>query len=287
MRARNIKPGFFKNEQLAELPAEARLLYIGLWMMADREGRLEDRPRRMKMEIFPADSYECEPLLLGLEREGLIIRYTVDGGRYIEIPRFKDHQSPHHTEKDSVIPPPDSGKEAAFKSDDSGNNGGGSATIPGALQEHNENNGPGTGGHSGHSRNRSPLNPDSLNPESRILNPEKNAPTKRGSRATPTTIPDDWELNEANREWLASSGLSLDEQAQVVQEFVLWAQNSEHRKVNWDVAFSRNPMVKSAVGRGKSRKNGGGPGYKPSRSADELEAEALARGEDPWSVGDE
>ena len=39
-RARNIKPGFFRNADLAELTFEARLLFIGLWTLADSEGRL-------------------------------------------------------------------------------------------------------------------------------------------------------------------------------------------------------------------------------------------------------
>ena len=52
-RARNIKPGLFSNEVIAELPAFDRLLFIGLWCLADREGRLEDRPKRIKMELFP------------------------------------------------------------------------------------------------------------------------------------------------------------------------------------------------------------------------------------------
>ena len=37
-RSRNIKPGFFKNEHLAECQPLARLLFIGLWTLADREG---------------------------------------------------------------------------------------------------------------------------------------------------------------------------------------------------------------------------------------------------------
>lgn len=105
MRARNIKPGFFTNEQLAEVSFAARLLYIGLWCMADREGRLEDRPKRIKMEVFPGDSIEINPLLGELAAQDLIVRYEVDGGKYIEIPTFLEHQRPHHQEKDSVIPP--------------------------------------------------------------------------------------------------------------------------------------------------------------------------------------
>ena len=63
MRARNLKPGFFKNEDLAELPFEGRLLFAGLWCLADREGRLEDRPKRIKAEIFAFDSVDVDKLL--------------------------------------------------------------------------------------------------------------------------------------------------------------------------------------------------------------------------------
>ena len=48
-RSRNIKPGFFKNEDLLDLPYEYRLLFVGLWTLADREGYLEDRPKRIRM----------------------------------------------------------------------------------------------------------------------------------------------------------------------------------------------------------------------------------------------
>lgn len=105
MRARNLKPGFFQNECLAELPIDARLLFAGLWCMADREGRLEDRPKRIKMQIFPADTLDIGPLLRGLADQKLIVRYVVDGDSYIWIPRFLDHQNPHPHEKASTIPP--------------------------------------------------------------------------------------------------------------------------------------------------------------------------------------
>ncbi len=59
-RIRTIKPQFFLNEELAELPAMVRLLFIGLWTQADREGRLLDRPKRLKAEIFPYDNFDVE-----------------------------------------------------------------------------------------------------------------------------------------------------------------------------------------------------------------------------------
>lgn len=106
MRARNIKPGFYKNEDLAECSAWARLIFPGLWMLADREGRLEDRPKRIKAELLPFDSQEIDPLLNELEARGFIHRYTVDGGNFIQITAFAVHQTPHYSEKDSVIKPP-------------------------------------------------------------------------------------------------------------------------------------------------------------------------------------
>ena len=50
-RARNIKPGFFKNEDLAECSPWARLCFAGLWTLADREGRLEDRANVIQDEL--------------------------------------------------------------------------------------------------------------------------------------------------------------------------------------------------------------------------------------------
>lgn len=107
-RARNIKPSFFTNEQLAECSMEARLLFIGLWTLADREGRLEDRPKKIRVEVFPYDLCDCEPLLAQLHAQKFIVRYEIDGSRYIAIPNFTKHQSPHKQEKPSTIPAPDS-----------------------------------------------------------------------------------------------------------------------------------------------------------------------------------
>ena len=107
-RARNIKPGFFKNEELACLPFEARLLFIGLWTLADREGRLEDRPKRIMAELFPYDRVDVDPLLRQLQSEGFLLRYEAGGKCCIQIVNFIKHQQPHHKEIASVLPkPPD------------------------------------------------------------------------------------------------------------------------------------------------------------------------------------
>jgi len=105
-RSRNIKPGFFLNDELAECDPLARLLFAGLWCIADREGRLEDRPKRIKAEVLPYDDCDPDDLLNQLAQRGFIIRYEVDGNRYIQITNFKKHQNPHIKEAPSIIPPP-------------------------------------------------------------------------------------------------------------------------------------------------------------------------------------
>lgn len=105
-RARNIKPGFFRDAALVELPIEARLLFPGLWTLADRAGRLEDKPKQIKMEIYPADSFDVDDLLRQLSDAGLIVRYEVDGKLFIQVKNFEKHQNPHRDEKPSTIPAP-------------------------------------------------------------------------------------------------------------------------------------------------------------------------------------
>ena len=113
-RARSIKPGFFRNADLVELPFEARLLFIGLWTLADREGRMEDRPKQIKMEIFPADNVDCDALIAQLESIGVVIRYEHGGKRYLHVVNFCKHQNPHRDERASAIPDQD-GNVAAHK----------------------------------------------------------------------------------------------------------------------------------------------------------------------------
>lgn len=104
-RSRNIKPGFCTNEDLAECSFEARLCFATLPMLADREGRLEDRPKRIKGELFRFDALDVEPLLVELERQGFILRYEVNGVGIIQILAFGKHQNPHHREPESTLPP--------------------------------------------------------------------------------------------------------------------------------------------------------------------------------------
>ena len=106
-RARNIKPSFFLNEDIVELPYEARLLFIGLWTLADREGRLENRPKKIKMSLFPADDINVTEQLSNISKYGFIKLYNIDDLDVIQIENFVKHQTPHGLEKDSELPDQD------------------------------------------------------------------------------------------------------------------------------------------------------------------------------------
>lgn len=103
-RARNLKPSFFTNEQLAACSDGARLLFAGLWTLADREGRLENRPLRIKAELFPYENRDVGAMLAELHQADLVKLYCVSERDCIWIPSFVKHQKPHWSEKASDLP---------------------------------------------------------------------------------------------------------------------------------------------------------------------------------------
>lgn len=230
-RARNIKPGFFKNEDLVELDFGTRLLFIGLWTIADREGLLEDRPKRIKMELFPGDDMNVDKALDELHKAGFILRYEVEGARYIQVSAFLKHQNPHHKEPPSKIPKP--GASTGLCAD-------GTTPKPETLgaSSCDENLGQAQGQPSA-GTDLAPVQPtsgraDSLIPDSLI--PERTPPLtpladakgasppanghdllgeikpKRTRRRKPVTdCPDEFDISDAMYDWANGKGISDDE----------------------------------------------------------------------------
>jgi len=162
-RARNIKPGFFRNEELVELPFSYRILFAGLWVIADRAGRLEDRPKRIKMEVFPADDVDIEDGLNALQSRGFLLRYSADGARYIQVLNFEKHQNPHKNEAPSSIPEPDPHSASTVQAPESHSATHADSLIPCSLIPCS-------------------LIPDSLIPDS-LQNTSSAAPTESGRKA--------------------------------------------------------------------------------------------------------
>lgn len=105
-RCRNIKPGLWLNEELADISITARYLFPALWCHADKEGRLEYRPKKLKAEIFPYDNINIQSLIVELHGKKFIEIYEHEGQLFINIPNFKKHQNPHPKEKASELPAP-------------------------------------------------------------------------------------------------------------------------------------------------------------------------------------
>jgi hypothetical protein len=107
-RIRTVKPELFRHEELFDLENTTglpiRLAWIGLFTIADREGRFKWRPRAIKSEIMPYDDLDFEHVLLALEAYGFVARYEVDGESFGAILSFKNHQCINQREAQSQLP---------------------------------------------------------------------------------------------------------------------------------------------------------------------------------------
>lgn len=104
-RIRTIKPEFFTSEDIVYLTPLSRIFYVSLWCEADREGRLEWKPKTLKLRYLPGDNCDIEELAAELIEAGLIALYEVNGKTYAEIPTFGKHQVINNRESQSKIPP--------------------------------------------------------------------------------------------------------------------------------------------------------------------------------------
>ncbi|MGF6986512.1 hypothetical protein QFZ99_006053 [Paraburkholderia atlantica] len=106
-RIRTIKPEFWTSPQVAAVLYPARLLFIGTWNFADDYGNLPRDPAKLKMQVFPGDVIEVEPLIGSLLDVGLLTEYSdKNGERYLHIPTFRLHQVINRPSK-RLYPAPD------------------------------------------------------------------------------------------------------------------------------------------------------------------------------------
>jgi hypothetical protein len=106
-RIRTIKPEFFTSADICSLTPLSRLFYIALWCEADREGRLDWKPKTFKLRYFPGDNCDIAEMAKELLASGLVTTYSVDGIEYAVIPTFLEHQVINNRESDSTRPPRD------------------------------------------------------------------------------------------------------------------------------------------------------------------------------------
>lgn len=95
-RIRTIKPSFFRSEDVSALPLRARLTWIGLWTQCDDQGRAKDNTKLIKADVWPLDPVslaDIEEDLITLADHGRIVRYEVDGKRFLAVVNWDEHQT--------------------------------------------------------------------------------------------------------------------------------------------------------------------------------------------------
>lgn len=106
-RIRTVKPEFFTSDDICTLSMAARLLYIGVWCEADREGRMEWKPRSLKRRYLPDDAIDIEDVCAELIDAGLVVLY---GDSLAYIPTFAKHQHVNPREAASTLPDPETAR---------------------------------------------------------------------------------------------------------------------------------------------------------------------------------
>lgn len=95
-RIRTIKPEFWVDDQIVELDFVTRLLFIGLWNFVDDEGYIEYKPKRIKMQVFPADEIDVSGNLRSLLESSRIEEYDSDQGHLLKVTNWERHQKVSH-----------------------------------------------------------------------------------------------------------------------------------------------------------------------------------------------
>lgn len=130
-RIRTIKPEFWTSEQVAACSPLARLLFLGLLNFCDDRGVHQASPKRLKMEVFPADGVEVKPLIDELLGADLIASFESQGESYWHVTGWSKHQKISHPTYKYPPPPLWSSPE----------NSGALTEDSGAFTEHSDRNG--------------------------------------------------------------------------------------------------------------------------------------------------
>ncbi len=250
-RIRTIKPEFFEHEDLYKAEVSSglplRVAFAGLWTQADRAGRFEWRAGRLKLHILPYDQVDFSAVLSALEEHGFIRRYDVDGKSFGYVPSWDEHQHINAREPDSTLPAPyETSANTDPVPDDSGS---GTGEAPSLHVWKGNGNGKGTGTGTGRERGACV-----------------------SARATPVGLDSiAWERWKTYR---------IELRKPIRQASMLAAQRSL-------AAFGadQGPVVEQSIANGWqglfALKSNALPVRSKAKTVAELEAEALARGENP------
>lgn len=93
---RMIDTSMLQNEKVGELPMQARLLLIGMILLADDQGRVKANPSWLRSQVFTYDNIELDDVcqaLCGLSNNDTIKVYEVDGKQYAQLNNWWKYQN--------------------------------------------------------------------------------------------------------------------------------------------------------------------------------------------------
>lgn len=115
-RIRTIKPEFPQSESMGRVSRDARLLFIQLWTLCDDEGRSRGDARLIKGLLYPYDEIKFSQIdgwLDELQAENCIIRYDVEGSRYLAVRNWLNHQKIDRPSRSKIPEPPETSRDLA------------------------------------------------------------------------------------------------------------------------------------------------------------------------------
>ena len=248
-RIRTVKPELFKHEDLfdaeqnSQLPL--RLAFVGLFTVADREGRFKWRPRTLKLDVLPHDFIDFAAVLDALAHAGFIESYEVDGEKYGWIPTFTKHQrfTGKEAEAKSLLPPPPQQQDAGKHW---GNNGEALGKHPDVSPLlHGETMGKQRGTQEWNKERNREWNKE-RNGETAPSAPAPEALSAKAAKASKPTqplhapLPDDWTPAETTYALLAKHGIPQPFAESCLDEFRLYWQERGESRPGWEATFVNN-----------------------------------------------
>jgi hypothetical protein len=245
-RQRTLKPEFWADDALAELTRDARLLYIGLWNLADEQGRARGDARYVKGQLFPYDddlsAAAVDALLDDLAKAKKVQRYRSDGGSYLFLPNLGKHQRLEPDKTPSKLPaPPELGEHDNLKQSE--NFPDLSAQSPEELSLFYCSSSSLLSSSSGEIPGQRPATSAAAAPP----------PTKKKTPTRAGRIGEDWKPSPGLLEWARTELPTVDARMQIGPFVDYWLAQPGQRGVknNWDATF-RNWLRKSAEYAGRA-----------------------------------
>lgn len=248
-RIRTVKPELFKHEELFDAEQNSnlplRLAFIGLFTVADCEGRFKWRPRTLKLDVLPHDFIDFAAVLDALERTGFLERYEVDGEMYGLIPSFTRHQIFQTKEqaRGSQFPQPPPPSKIR---DDSGTVPEPSRNGEGTCRESQEGKGKEGKGKGKEEEAQAPcaslpVSPVIVSPATEATPPKTKAvKAPKPAKTIKAQIPQDWTPAETTYAMLEKQGIDRPFAESVLDEFRLYWQERGESRPGWESTFVNN-----------------------------------------------